>query len=521
MSLPDADLLVIGGGINGAGIARDAAGRGLRVVLCEKDDLASHTSSASSKLIHGGLRYLEHYEFALVRKALQEREVLLKLAPHLIKPLRFVMPLAQGMRPAWLIRLGLFLYDHLANLDILLPSQAIDLRRHPAGQALQSDFQRGFEYADGWVHDARLVVANAIDSAERGARILTRTQCTDLQRHSSYWLASLRSQDGQEHQLRCRAIANAAGPWAMQVAQLAIPGQFHSELRLIKGSHIVVKRLFEHDFAYIFQNQDKRIVFALPYQQDYTLIGTTELDYQGELDQVGINSDETEYLCGLANRYFKSRISAQDVIASFAGVRPLLAATDGRGATELARDYHLELDTAGAPVLQVWGGKITTYRLLAEQAINLLAPHLAVQSGAWTANSCLPGADCYGVNDSQRSRANYQRFCREMAQQYDWLPPELLQRYLRQYGSRTLALLEQRRSLDEMGEQLMPGLYQAEVRYLMRHEWAWSAADILKRRTELGARLAHADSSVLSKYMQSQQAMLWPASSLGPGAADV
>ncbi len=509
MSLPDADLLVIGGGINGAGIARDAAGRGLKVVLCEKDDLAAHTSSASSKLIHGGLRYLEYYEFGLVRKALQEREILLRLAPHLIKPLRFVMPMAQGMRPAWLIRLGLFLYDHLAQLEVLTASKAINLRHHAAGEALLQRYQRGFEYADGWVHDARLVIANAIDAAERGAQIWTRTACIGLDRLADHWLASLRDPRGVVHQLRCRAVVNAAGPWAMQLAKLASPNQSRPHLRLIKGSHIVVKRLFEHNYAYIFQHQDQRIVFALPYQQDYTLIGTTELDYPGDLDQVSISEREITYLCELSNQYFQTRISEGDVLDSFAGVRPLLEAADGQRATALPRDYQLELDTAAAPILHVWGGKITTYRVLAEQALNQLAPHLSLTPGGWTASACLPGADCYGQTHSTQSRANYQAFCHEMAEQYSWLPGDLLQRYLRQYGSRILALLEQRRSLAEMGEMLMPGLYQAEVRYLMRHEWALNATDVLRRRTELGSSLAHADSSRLEQFMQSQQTSLW------------
>lgn len=504
MSLPDTDLLIIGGGINGAGIARDAAGRGLRVVLCEKDDLASHTSSASSKLIHGGLRYLEYYEFRLVRKALQEREVLLRLAPHLIHPLRFVMPLAEGMRPAWLIRLGLFLYDHLASLHKLAPSKAISLRQHVAGHALQRQYQRGFEYADAWVHDARLVLANAIDAAERGAQILTRTLCTDVRRDQDHWLVSLRDQQGEVHVLRARAVVNAAGPWALPVARALNTAASLPQVRLVKGSHIVVRRLFEHDYAYIFQHKDKRIVFAIPYQNEFTLIGTTDLDFDGDPDRVAISQGEIDYLCDLASQYFKQQLSAADVLDSFSGVRPLLEFEHGSGAAALPRDYQLQLDQQGPPVLHVWGGKITTYRILAEQAMNLLAPLLHSSPQGWSAQVGLPGADCYGESASATTINNFQEFCLDMQQRYDWLPTNLLQRYLRQYGSRLPGLLEQRRHLHEMGEALMPDLYEAEVRYLIRHEWALCVDDVILRRTQLGTHLKAADSTKLRRFMQAE-----------------
>ncbi len=504
MSLPDTDLLIIGGGINGAGIARDAAGRGLRVVLCEKDDLASHTSSASSKLIHGGLRYLEYYEFSLVRKALHEREILLNMAPHLIHPLRFVMPLAPGMRPGWLIRLGLFLYDHLASLKNSAPSRSLKLSTHQTGVALQAHYQRGFEYADAWVHDARLVLVNAIDAAERGAQILTRTRCCDLQAQGDHWLVSLQNYCGEVHQLRARAVVNAAGPWAGEVAKTLSKAADVQPLRLVKGSHIVVPRMVEHEYAYIFQHHDKRVVFALPYQQHYTLIGTTDLDFQGDANEVAISAEEIDNLCDLANQNFLRQLQRTDVLDSFSGVRPLLESASAGGAAALPRDYHLQLDLSGPPILHVWGGKITTYRILAEQVMQQLATCLHSSSLAWTANNCLPGADCYGQTETATALSHYQEFCAEMMQRYAWLPTHLLQRYLRQYGSRLPGLLEQRRHLHEMGEQLMPELYEAEVRYLIRHEWALCVDDVIQRRTQLSSQLKGHDHCRLQAFMQSE-----------------
>lgn len=503
----DCDALVVGGGINGAAIARDAAGRGLRVVLCEKDDLAAHTSSASSKLIHGGLRYLEHYAFGLVRKALLERETLLRSAPHIMRPLRFVMPheagTGPGARPAWLIRAGLFLYDRLARREFLPGSHAIDLRGHPAGAPLQPRFTRGFMYSDGWVDDARLVVLNALDARERGATVLTHTRCAPPRRHRDGWSATLEGQ-GRRLQVRARCLVNAAGPWAARFLQGAtqnmdaIAGA--RTLRLIKGSHIVVPRLFEHPHAYIFQHPDGRIVFALPYEEAFTLIGTTDIDYRGDLDEVAISAEETAYLCQLANRYFLRSITPGDVVWSYSGVRPLVedAAAHASAAT---RDYRIELDQSGGPLLSVFGGKITTSRKLAETAVDQLCAALGRAAPAWTANACLPGGDLFGATPGKRGVLEFGAWSARQAARYPWLPPRLLERYARAYGTRIDRLLARRTTLADLGLEVVPGLYEAEIDYLMRHEWAASAADVLWRRTKLGLHLAPGSAAILDDYM--------------------
>ena len=504
----DCDVLVVGGGINGAAIARDAAGRGLRVVLCEKDDLAQHTSSASSKLIHGGLRYLEHYEFGLVRKALVEREVLLRSAPHIMRPLRFVMPHDEsgGARPAWLIRAGLFLYDRLARREFLPGSHAIDLRSHPAGAPLQARYTRGFMYSDGWVDDARLVVLNALDARERGATILTRTRCLAPQRHATHWSVTL---DGVDSQLRvhARCLVNAAGPWAARFldAMPDLPGS--RALRLIKGSHILVPRLFEHPHAYIFQHPDGRIVFALPYEGAFTLIGTTDVDYQGDLDKVATSPEEVAYLCQLANRYFVRAVTPSDVVWSYAGVRPLVedAAASAQAAT---RDFRLETSTAGAPLLSVFGGKITTCRKLAEQAVDWIAPALGKPAPAWTAGACLPGGDVAGQRPDKRGVLEFGAWTAAQAARYPWLPPQLLQRYARAYGTRIDTLLARRDKLADMGQEVVPGLYAAEIEYLVAHEWARCAADILWRRSKLGLHVAPGSASRLDEWLIARQPAL-------------
>ncbi len=379
------DLLVVGGGINGAGIARDAAGRGLSVLLCEQDDLASHTSSSSTKLIHGGLRYLEYKEFGLVRKALQERETLLRAAPHIMWPLRFVMPHMPNLRPAWLIRIGLFLYDHLAKRELLPGSRGIDMRRHPAGAPLVDSIKRGFVYSDGWVDDARLVVLNALDAQERGARILTRTKLVSAERRDGQWHARLQRADGSTLDVLARAIANAAGPWVGEVLHGALGRGAQHSVRLVKGSHIITPRLFDHDHAYIFQNPDKRIIFAIPYERDFTLIGTTDVEYRDDPSRVAIDRDETRYLCESINRYFKRKISPADVCWTYSGVRPLLEDENADNPSAVTRDYRLELDDGeGAPLLSVFGGKITTFRKLAEEATDMLGGALGAARGAWT-----------------------------------------------------------------------------------------------------------------------------------------
>ena len=497
--LIETDVLVVGGGINGAGIARDAAGRGLRVILCEKDDLAAHTSSASSKLIHGGLRYLEHYEFRLVRKALAEREVLLRSAPHIMRPLRFVMPHDSGQRPVWLIRAGLYLYDTLARREFLPGSEAVSLRAHAAGGPLKKTFTRGFVYSDGWVDDARLVVLNAIAARERGASILTRTACTALRRDAQHWTATLTHAEGSR-QVKARCLVNAAGPWAAQFLQSASSARPRQALRLIKGSHIVVPQLFEHDYAYIFQHPDGRIVFAMPYEGAYTLIGTTDLDYEGDLDSVAITESEVAYLCVLSNRYFRRAISPADVVWTYSGVRPLVEdeATTAAAAT---RDFRLDMDTGAAPMLTVFGGKITTFRKLAEEAVDRIAPMLGNRSGAWTAAACLPGGDLFGGQPSNRGVIEFGRWLDAVGRRYPWLPPPLAARYGRAYGSRIEILLARRQGMHELGPQIVPGLYAAEVEYLIEHEWATCAADILWRRSKLGLHAGAGSEQLLDEWI--------------------
>lgn len=477
----DCDLLVVGGGINGAGIARDAAGRGLRVVLCEQHDLAAHTSSASTKLIHGGLRYLERYQFALVRKSLQEREVLIQAAPHLIHPLRFVLPHAPHLRPVWMIRLGLLLYDHLARRRRLPGSTTLDLRSHPAGAALRPGFRRGFAYSDGWVDDARLVVAVAKDAAEHGAQVFTRTRCAVLVRRADGWQARLQHAGGSSRSLQARAVVNAAGPWVVQFLRDIAGLRPRHDMRLVRGGHIVVPRLFHHDHAYVFQGEDRRIVFALPYGGDFTLIGTTEVDVAGDPADAAISADEIDYLCALASRYFATGVSAADVVSSYSGLRPLLR-DDENSPSAVSRDYVLDLDDDdGAPLLSVFGGKITTFRRLAEQAVDRLAPPLQSQAPRWTARACLPGGDLPG--------ADFAHFAQEFAHRCPWLPTPLRERYARAYGSRVRRVLGAARRLDQLGEEVLPQLYEAEIDYLCREEWAHSAEDILWRRSKLGLQL--------------------------------
>ncbi len=498
-----ADVLIVGGGINGAGIARDAAGRGLSVVLCDKDDLAQHTSSASTKLIHGGLRYLEHYECNLVRKALLEREVLLRAAPHIMWPMRFVMPHDRGQRPAWMIRAGLFLYDFLAKREILPGSGQIDLRSHPAGKPLKAEFAKGFIYSDGWVDDARLVVLNALDAAEKGAKVFTHTLCESAQRVGDRWQATLRHADGRTVEVSARCLVNAAGPWAAQFLRDAVARPTGKSLRLVKGSHIVVKKMFDHPYAYIFQNPDGRIVFAINYEQDFTLVGTTDLEYTGDTDKVEIDQSEIDYLCELTTRYFRKPLQPSDVVWSYSGVRPLLE-DDSANASEITRDYKLAIDGEAAPLLSVFGGKITTFRKLAEEAVDMIAPRLGNQRGTWTEHACLPGGDLYGAPQN-RAVLEFDGWVATLQQIYRWLPPNLVARYARAYGTRTHKLLEGRRSVADMGEQLAAGLYAAELEYLTKHEWASSGADILWRRSKLGLHLPAGTGQVIDQWIARTQ----------------
>ncbi|MBT3068653.1 glycerol-3-phosphate dehydrogenase [Rhodoferax sp. U11-2br] len=500
------DVLVVGGGINGAGIARDLAGRGLSVLLAEKDDLAAHTSSASTKLIHGGLRYLEYYEFGLVRKALAEREVLLRSAPHIMWPLRFVMPHDPAMRPAWMIRIGLFLYDHLARRELLPGSRGLNLRQHPAGAPLQSRFKQGFEYSDGWVDDARLVVLLAMDAAEHGARICTRCEVTQVQRTGDTgWQVNLRHRDGHIEPVQARAVVNATGPWASQFLRDSAQHKAVRSLRHVKGSHIVVPRVFEHDYAYIFQNADRRIIFAIPYERDFTLIGTTDIEYHGGLDAVHINQDEVSYLCEQASRYFQKPIREQDVVWSYSGVRPLLDAAEGTDASAVTRDYELELDTQAAPLMSVWGGKITTFRKLAEEAADRLCAALGAGNAAWTAHASLPGADlCKGLELPAGSVKDMPHALEMLVRQHPELPPALLQRWLRSYGSRLQTFLK----VGALGQQVAPGLFEAELHYLHQHEWARCADDVLWRRSKLGLHLTETERQQVASWCQQH----WPTS---------
>ena len=478
---PAYDLAIIGGGINGAGIARDAAGRGLRVLLCEQDDLAAHTSSASSKLIHGGLRYLEYYEFRLVGKALAEREVILKSAPHIVWPLRFVMPHVKTLRPAWMIRIGLLLYDHLdlGKRKLLPGSQGIDLRTHPAGAPLDTHLTKGFVYSDAWVEDSRLVILNALDAAERSTDVLTRTRCVGAERSDERWRLTLRSStDNGERSVLARALVNATGPWVAQFLDDVVHRPQHLKIRQVKGSHIVVPRLFEHGYAYIFQNVDRRIVFAIPYEGDYTLIGTTDLSYEGDPADVAISADEIDYLCDLANRYFIRKIDGDDVVWAYSGVRPLV--DDGAdNVSAVTRDYVLDLDADGPPLLSIFGGKITTYRKLAEDSLDTLAPVMGIGGPAWTGNGApLPGGDM--------EHADFEGFAAGFAAAAPWLPPTMARRYARTYGTRATGVIGNAASLDDLGEHFGGGLYAAEVEYLVANEWARTAEDVLWRRTKLG-----------------------------------
>lgn len=517
---PSCDVLVVGGGINGAGIARDLAGRGLSVVLCEKDDLAAHTSSSSTKLIHGGLRYLEYYEFSLVRKSLAEREVLLKSAPHIMWPLRFVMPHDPSMRPVWMVRAGLFLYDHLAKREVLPGSRTIDLRSHAAGAPLKKVFKKGFVYSDGWVDDARLVVLNALDAEAHGATVLTRWACVDARREATQWRISLRSSAGETRQVSARALVNAAGPWAAQFLAEHAHAPKPKSLRLVKGSHIVVPKLFEHDHAYIFQNPDKRIIFAIPYEGDFTLIGTTDVEHRGAIGDVRIDTSEIDYLCEQASRYFERRVAPADVVWTYSGVRPLLDDESG-DPSAVTRDYALELSltaqapsaapTPAAPLLNVWGGKLTTFRKLAEEAADLLQAPLAVQRGAWTAGAPLPGGDLSAwIGTAQRPDTDFERFVQALWLRYPHLAPALTRRLARGYGARVELLLS-----GPQGLEVAPGLFESELNYLHDHEWARSADDVLWRRTKLGLHFSATQRAAVAAWCEAQWAVL-PA---GAGAA--
>lgn len=473
------DLLVIGGGINGTGIARDAAGRGLSVCLVEKGDLAGATSSSSTKLVHGGLRYLEQYEFRLVRESLIERERLLAIAPHIIWPLRFVLPHDEGLRPRWLLRLGLFLYDHIGGRELLPPARRVDLTQPPHAGVLEPRLTHGFEYSDCWVEDARLVVLNAVDARTRGADVRTRTECIALTRGRDQWEARLKGPQGPQD-VTARMVVNAAGPWVDQLLTRALPGRKAAHLRLVKGSHLIMPRLYEGAHCYIFQNRDGRVVFAIPYEQDFTLIGTTDVAFEGDPAGIGISPEEAIYICDAVNEYLAVDVAPDQAVASFAGVRPLYDDAAASNST-VTRDYVFELDrgwdgTAPA-LLSIFGGKITTYRKLAEHALD----KLEVPGASWTAAAPLPGGDI--------ARLDFEAFVAAQIAAYPWLPPATVRRMARAYGTRMSKVLGDAQNLGDLGQSFGGGLSAAEVIYLIRHEFARSAEDVLWRRSKLALHL--------------------------------
>jgi glycerol-3-phosphate dehydrogenase len=496
--MADYDLAIIGGGINGAAIARDAAGRGLRVLLLEQSDLASGTSSASTKLIHGGLRYLEHGAFRLVREALIEREVLLRTAPHLTRPLRFLLPTVPGPRSPLMLRIGLFLYDWLGARKILPGTRSVDLTHHVTGQPLLRKYRSGYEYSDCWTDDSRLVVLNALDAAERGADIRTRTRVTRAERED-VWRLIVKVQ-GHRETITARVLVNAAGPWVGLVSESVLRIEGRPPLRLVKGSHIVVRKLFDHDYGYIFQNNDKRIVFALPFAQDFTLIGTTDDNFIGLPESVSPTAEEMTYLCRAVNEFFRERVSPGDVVWAFAGVRSLHDESAGRDAPEVVtRDYHLALDEryGMAPVLTVYGGKITTHRRLAEDALGKMA-HFFQLRRPWTATTALPGGDfrwdAIGARVAQTLRA------------WPFLGDAEAWRLTHAYGTRVDRVLGEAKRREELGPFFGP-LSAAEVRYLMTHEWARQPADVLWRRSKLGLKLSAKETEALARFMADAAAL--------------
>jgi glycerol-3-phosphate dehydrogenase len=482
------DLLVAGGGINGTAIARDAAGRHLSVILCEQADLASYTSSASTKLIHGGLRYLEYGEIALVRKALRERAVLLRAAPHLVRPLRLVLVHDDSMRPAWMLRAGLWLYDHLALHPDLPASRRIDLTRHPAGRALRPGLRSAFEFSDAWTDDARLVVTTAVDAAERGARVFTRTHLVSARREGSEWVAQATRPDGEKLSIRARALVNATGPWAARFLRDACGLGAHRHLRLVKGSHLVIRRRLGHAFAYVLQSADRRIAFAIPFEDQFTLIGTTDVEFDQSPEAARIDAAEIEYLCALANRYLAQPVARDDIAWTFSGVRPLL--DGGADPSALTRDYALELDDRGAPLLTVWGGKVTTFRTLAEEAVDRLSARIGGAGARWTHDALLPGGNLRAALEAGGAGASVlDRYVASLGREYGWMPPEVLRRMACAYGSRLGLVLGSARRVADLGEAIGDGLYEAELEYLADHEWASDADDVLWRRTKLGLHL--------------------------------
>ena len=494
--LGEVDVCVIGGGVNGAGIARDAAGRGLSVLLCEKGDLGEGTSSRSGKLIHGGLRYLEYLEFRLVREALIEREVLLESAPHIVWPMRFVMPQGSGDRSRWLVRIGLLLYDTLGRRRRLPGTRTLDLARAAEGAPLKPDFRVAYEYSDCWVDDARLVVLAALGAAERGARILTRCPCVEARRESGQWLVSMREEaTGAPLRVRARALVNAAGPWVEEIVTGVAGRNSALSVRLVKGSHLITRKFWTGEQAYLIQNDDRRVIFVNPFEDDLALIGTTDIPFKGRPEDVATDAQEVDYLLRALGRYFIAPPGSDDIVAKFSGVRPLHDdAVENPSA--VTRDYTFDLDVAdgAAPMLSVFGGKITTFRKLAEHAMEKLAPFLPGLGSAWTARARLPGGE--GIDST-----DFPGFLARFRASHPWLPAVLAHRLARRYGDRAERLLDGARSLGDLGSDFGAGLYEAEVAYLMRNEWARTAEDVLERRTKAGLRVDAATYARLDEWM--------------------
>lgn len=490
------DIFVIGGGVNGCGIARDAAGRGFSVFLAEMGDLASGTSSAATKLVHGGLRYLEYYEFRLVREALAEREVLWAMAPHIIWPLRFVLPLHKGLRPAWLIRLGLFVYDYIGTRKLLPPTKTLDLRSDPLGRPLKDGYAKAFEYSDCWVDDARLVALTARDAADKGAIIRTRTKVISATREDGVWTVKLQDLDTKlRGTVKARLLVNAAGPWVDNVLRETLGQDEAHHVRLVKGSHIVVRKLFDHDRAYFFQNSDGRIIFAVPYEHDFTLIGTTDLDFAGDPHGIKISEEEQNYLLAAATEYFEKPVTWQDVVWTYAGVRPLFDDHASK-AQEATRDYVLrtEGDAATGAVVNVFGGKLTTHRRLSEEVLERIETVLGAKGKPWTKGSKLPGGE-FGPRE-------FDLQVEQLNELYPNLADKLLRRLVRQYGTRAATLLGDAHRLEEMGELFGADLTAREVDYLCDNEWARTSEDILWRRTKLGLRVGLNDRARLDAYLE-------------------
>jgi glycerol-3-phosphate dehydrogenase len=496
------DVFIIGGGINGCGIARDAAGRGFRVMLAEMNDLASGTSSWSTKLIHGGLRYLEHYEFRLVREALMEREVLWGMAPHIIWPLRFVLPHHKGIRPAWLIRLGLFLYDHIGGRKALPATRVLDLAADAAGKPIKPQFRKAFEYSDCWVNDARLVVMNAMDARERGADIRTRTKVTRLERQGAFWRVTMEDRSGGGSEtVMARLVVNSAGPWVDDVLNTALSKNDARNVRLVQGSHIVIRRKFEHERAYFFQNGDGRIFFAIPYEGDFTLIGTTDQDYAGDPAKVAISEKEIDYLIAGAGEYFREPISRTDIVWTYSGVRPLF--DDGASAAqEATRDYVLKEDGGygSAPMVNVFGGKITTYRRLAESMMEKIEALIGAKGAPWTRGATLPGGDF--------PKTGFDALVASLRSAHGFLSQSDAFRLARLYGTRAKAILGTSRSQADLGIAFGGGLTEAEVNYLVAEEWVEDSQDILWRRTKLGLKFTDQQSSALEAFIRGKHTQM-------------